>query len=107
MEDWTYTYNNLDWLLSATNAGNAALSETYTYSTTGNLLAAGGHAGDDNFRPCLAFDPTDPDEAERVDVCVQRPDVRDASPAGAVTGEHGIGYRNRPPLTMDKVPGDA
>ncbi|MCO5160516.1 MAG: hypothetical protein M9939_05235 [Mesorhizobium sp.] len=38
MEDWTYSYNNLDWLLSATNAGNAALSETYTYSATGNLL---------------------------------------------------------------------
>nr|WP_295469996.1 RHS repeat-associated core domain-containing protein [Mesorhizobium sp.] len=37
-EDWTYSYNNLDWLLTATNAGNAALSETYTYSTTGNLL---------------------------------------------------------------------
>ncbi|MCO5160519.1 MAG: HECT domain-containing protein [Mesorhizobium sp.] len=38
MEDWTYSYNNLDWLLSATNAGNAALSETFTYSATGNLL---------------------------------------------------------------------
>ncbi|MCO5160515.1 MAG: AHH domain-containing protein [Mesorhizobium sp.] len=38
VEDWTYSYNNLDWLLSATNAGNAALSETFTYSATGNLL---------------------------------------------------------------------
>jgi RHS repeat-associated protein len=37
-EDWTYAYNNLDWLLTATNAGNAALTESFTYSTTGNLL---------------------------------------------------------------------
>jgi hypothetical protein len=30
--------NNLDWLLTATNPGNAALTETFTCSTTGNLL---------------------------------------------------------------------
>lgn len=44
-EDWTYTYNNQDWLLSATNAGNAAMSETFTYSTTGNLLTRTRLAG--------------------------------------------------------------
>ena len=37
-EDWTYGYNTLDWLTSATNAGDASLSETFTYDIPGNLL---------------------------------------------------------------------
>jgi len=37
-EDWSYGYNALDWLTSATNAGDASLTETFTYSTNGNLL---------------------------------------------------------------------
>lgn len=37
-EDWSYGYNTLDWLTSATNAGDASLTETFTYSTNGNLL---------------------------------------------------------------------
>ena len=36
--DWTYTYNALDWLTSATNIGNAPMSETFTYDNAGNLL---------------------------------------------------------------------
>ena len=36
-EDWSYGYNTLDWLTSATNAGDASLTETF-YSTNGNLL---------------------------------------------------------------------
>jgi YD repeat-containing protein len=36
-EAWTYAYNNLDWLMSATH-GSGGLSETFTYSATGNLL---------------------------------------------------------------------
>ncbi len=38
-EDWSYVYNTLDWLTGATNAGNPALTETFTYSATGNLLS--------------------------------------------------------------------
>ncbi|MBK8458226.1 MAG: hypothetical protein IPL47_14920 [Phyllobacteriaceae bacterium] len=36
-EDWSYAYNALDWLTGATNAGNAALTETFAYDTNGNL----------------------------------------------------------------------
>lgn len=37
--DWTYTYNAFDWLLSADNAGPGAnLDETFTYAPNGNLL---------------------------------------------------------------------
>ncbi|MGN8171184.1 toxin TcdB middle/N-terminal domain-containing protein [Agrobacterium sp. 22117] len=38
-ENWTYTYDDLGQLTQAVNAGNSALSETYTYSPSGNLLS--------------------------------------------------------------------
>lgn len=37
-DSWVYTYNSLDWLLSADNLGDRSLSETYTYASNGNLL---------------------------------------------------------------------
>ncbi|MCV3243118.1 RHS repeat-associated core domain-containing protein [Mesorhizobium sp. ZC-5] len=39
VDDWTYTYNHRDWLLSANNAGNNALDEVFSYSANGNLLS--------------------------------------------------------------------
>lgn len=44
-DDWTYTYNNLDWLLTATNAASTSLSETFTYDTNGNMLSRSRVAG--------------------------------------------------------------
>ncbi|MDQ0473500.1 RHS repeat-associated core domain-containing protein [Labrys wisconsinensis] len=38
-ESWTYTYDDLDELKAATNAGNSAYSETYAYDIAGNLTS--------------------------------------------------------------------
>jgi hypothetical protein len=38
-DDWVYTYDHLDQLLTADNAGDNALDETFVYSTTGNLIS--------------------------------------------------------------------
>ena len=38
-DTWTYGYDTLDRLLSATNAGNAALTQTLTYDTAHNMLS--------------------------------------------------------------------
>jgi len=37
-ESWTYGYNDLDWLTSATNTTNGALTQTFTYDSVGNML---------------------------------------------------------------------
>jgi RHS repeat-associated protein len=38
-DDWTYSYNHLDWLMSTNNAGNNRLDETFAYAPNGNLLS--------------------------------------------------------------------
>ena len=35
-EDWNYSYNHLDWLLTADNLGDNTLDETFAYSPSGN-----------------------------------------------------------------------
>ena len=37
-ESWTYTYNDRDELVTATNQGDASLTESFTYDDGGNLL---------------------------------------------------------------------
>lgn len=37
-ESWTYTYDSLDRLLAATNASDATLSQSFSYSPSGNIL---------------------------------------------------------------------
>ncbi|WP_310221880.1 RHS repeat-associated core domain-containing protein, partial [Neorhizobium sp. 2083] len=44
-DSWTYGYDDLGRLISADNAGNNALDETYSYSATGNLLSRTRIAG--------------------------------------------------------------
>ncbi len=44
-ESWTYGYDALRRLLSATNIDNAAHSRTYTYDTVGNMLTNSGVTG--------------------------------------------------------------
>ncbi len=39
IDTWTYAYDDLDRLLSATNAGNSALSQTFTYDAAHNMLS--------------------------------------------------------------------
>lgn len=41
-ENWTYTYDGLDRLLSAANASTPASSRTFTYDDAGNLLTNSG-----------------------------------------------------------------
>ena len=36
-ENWSYTYNDLDWLLQANN-GSAGLNQSFTYDAAGNML---------------------------------------------------------------------
>ncbi|MEP9387656.1 RHS repeat-associated core domain-containing protein [Mesorhizobium sp. KR9-304] len=44
-EDWSYSYNHLDWLMSADNLGDIQLDETFAYSPSGNLLSRTRLAG--------------------------------------------------------------
>ena len=44
-ESWTYAYDSLRRLLSATNLDTAAYSRTYTYDTIGNMLSNSGVTG--------------------------------------------------------------
>lgn len=37
-DNWLYSYDDLDRLLSATNTGNTSLSQTFTYDSIGNML---------------------------------------------------------------------
>jgi RHS Repeat len=39
VNDWTYGYDTLDRLITATNAGDATQSETFTYAANDNLLS--------------------------------------------------------------------
>jgi RHS repeat-associated protein len=39
-ESWTYTYDDLDRLIAAANAGAPQLSQSFTYSIDGNILSA-------------------------------------------------------------------
>ena len=50
-----------------------------------------GHVGDGNFHASIAVDPTDSDEVERVEECVDRMVMRALAMEGTCTGEHGIG----------------
>jgi YD repeat-containing protein len=50
-ESWTYTYDDLDRLLTATNAGDASLSETYTYAANDNLLSRTRNPGGQSAAP--------------------------------------------------------
>jgi YD repeat-containing protein len=38
-DGWSYGYTDLDFLTQATNAGDASLSQSFTYDTAGNLLS--------------------------------------------------------------------
>jgi RHS repeat-associated protein len=44
-DSWVYSYNSLDWLLSADNLGDNSLDETFSYATNGNLLTRSRLAG--------------------------------------------------------------
>ncbi|MEX3012084.1 RHS repeat-associated core domain-containing protein, partial [Hoeflea sp. TYP-13] len=44
-ESWTYTYNDRDELITATNQGDATLTETFSYDDGGNLLTRSRLAG--------------------------------------------------------------
>lgn len=44
-DSWTYTYDERDQLITADNAGDNTLDETFTYSNTGNLISRTRLAG--------------------------------------------------------------
>jgi glycolate oxidase len=50
-----------------------------------------GHAGDGNFHPRIMYDPSDPDQVERVGKAVDEIFKLTCNLGGTLTGEHGIG----------------
>jgi YD repeat-containing protein len=50
-DDWTYAYDDLDRLVSATNLGDPALSETFTYAANDNMLSRSRNPGGTNVAP--------------------------------------------------------
>ncbi|HZL03290.1 MAG TPA: FAD-linked oxidase C-terminal domain-containing protein, partial [Cellulomonas sp.] len=67
-------------------------------------IGTGGHVGDGNLHPVIAFDPADPAQrvaAERAHTCVLDLAVE---LGGTVTGEHGIGVEKRAALDAELGP---
>jgi glycolate oxidase len=64
-------------------------------------IGTGGHVGDGNLHPVIAFDPADPNQrvsAERAHMCILDLAVE---LGGTVTGEHGIGVEKRAALDAE------
>lgn len=57
----------------------------------GVVIAVGGHAGDGNFHPIVAFDPADSAEVTAAHAAYQRISAIAQDLGGTMTGEHGVG----------------
>ena len=58
-EDWTYAYDDLDRLTAATNTGDATLTQTFQYDTTGNRPARRALGPYPRRRSLPSIDPPD------------------------------------------------
>lgn len=67
-------------------AGLAAVGEQ-----TGTVIGAGGHVGDGNLHPSIAYDPSDPRQVEAVAAAHHQMLALAQELGGTATGEHGIG----------------
>jgi glycolate oxidase len=61
-------------------------------------IGTGGHVGDGNLHPVIAFDPADPAQVAAASVAHQRILDLAVELGGTVTGEHGIGTEKRAAL---------
>jgi glycolate oxidase len=60
-----------------------------------------GHAGDGNLHPKIMYDPSDPDQAERVTEAVDEIFKLTCDLGGTLTGEHGIGLAKAPYMSLE------
>lgn len=67
-------------------ARSAAIAEEF-----GVVFSVGGHVGDGNLHPVVAFDPTDPDQTRRAHEAQHAMLAIAQELGGTVTGEHGVG----------------
>ncbi|KAA1418375.1 FAD-binding protein [Mumia zhuanghuii] len=79
--------------------GVAAIAEK-----RGVVIGVVGHAGDGNFHPCVIFDATDPDEADRAHMAFDDVMVLGLELGGTITGEHGVGVLKRELLSRELGP---
>jgi len=63
-----------------------------------------GHAGDGNFHPRIMYDPSDPDQIERVGKAVDEIFRLTCNLGGTLTGEHGIGLSKAPYIGLEHDP---
>jgi glycolate oxidase len=61
-------------------------------------IGTGGHVGDGNLHPVIAFDPADPAQVSAAAAAHQRILDLAVELGGTVTGEHGIGTEKRAAL---------
>lgn len=71
---------------------------------TGLPIGTGGHVGDGNLHPVIAFDPADPLQVAEAERAHQRILELAIELGGTVTGEHGIGTEKRGALGAELGP---
>lgn len=64
-------------------------------------IATYGHAGDGNLHPDILFDKRNPEEVEKAVEAVKMIRGLTIKLGGTITGEHGIGLRRAPSLSME------
>lgn len=67
-------------------------------------IGTGGHIGDGNLHPVIAFDPADPAQAATAETTHDRVLAIAIALGGTVTGEHGIGTEKRGALDAELGP---
>ena len=60
-----------------------------------------GHAGDGNLHPGISYDPTDPEEVNRLHLATSELLTRVTELGGTLTGEHGIGLAKAPFMALE------
>jgi glycolate oxidase len=60
-----------------------------------------GHAGDGNLHPKIMYDPSDPDQVNRVAEAVDEIFKLTCDLGGTLTGEHGIGLAKAPYMSLE------
>ncbi|MET0956030.1 MAG: FAD-linked oxidase C-terminal domain-containing protein [Cryobacterium sp.] len=70
----------------------------------GVVIAVGGHAGDGNLHPVVAFDPDDPEQVAAAHEAYQRISGIAQQLGGTMTGEHGVGVEKLAALDGELPP---
>lgn len=68
------------------------------------IVSIGGHVGDGNLHPVVAFDPADADQTERAHAAQTELLAVAQQLGGTITGEHGIGVEKLPSLPGEIEP---